>query len=104
MGKSPRKHGRRIGIKTSTESNNPLSKSGGYKAHIVGYEDVLYSYGTTNATAMFGMVKVKLVRYVSVQSWSGVMLVGNAMQKLARPTLTIPKLPSLTKEYEELED
>ena len=82
------------------ESNNPSGKSGGYEAPTVEYEDVLYLHGTTKTTALFGTMNTKFARYVSMQSWSGVMVAGKAMEKLVEPTLTKPTLPSPTKEYE----
>ena len=104
-GKSHRRRGRWSGVKSSAESNNPLSgSSGGYEAPTVGYEYALYSHGTTKAAAIFGMVNTKLAHYVSVQCWTGATITVKAMEKLAEPTLIAPKLPSLTKEYKESED
>ena len=104
MGRKPCRCSRRSASKTSAESNNPLSESGGYEAPTVGYEDILYSHSTTKVTALFGTVSTKFTRYVSVQIWSGATIVGKAMEKLVGPTLTKPTLPLLTKEYEVFED
>ena len=82
-------------IKKSTESNAPSNvTSGGYEAPTVGYKDVLYLHGTTKAAAEFGKANTRLARYVSVQSWSGAMIAGRAMENLAEPKLVKPTMPS----------
>ena len=91
----------RSASKALAESNNPVSESGGYEAPTAGYEDVIYSHDTMKNAALSGTVNTKLAHYVSVQSWSGAMIVGKAMEKLVEPTLTKPSLPSPTKEYKE---
>ena len=55
-------------------------------------------HSTTKAAALFVRVNTKIARYISVQLWSGVMITGKAMEKLGKPTLTDPTLPSPTKE------
>ena len=50
------------------------------------------------------MANTKLARYVSMQIWSGAKIAGKAMEKLVKPMLTKPTLPSLTKEYKVSED
>ena len=62
------------------------------------------SHGTAKATDMFRMVNTKVRCNISVQSWSGAMIAGRAMEKLDEPMLIVPKLPSPTKEYEDYED
>ena len=47
---------------------------------------------------------MKFARYVTMQSWSGSTITGKAMEKLVKPMLTDPNLPSLTDEYEEAKD
>ena len=96
MAKSSRpRRSKRGGNKTSSESNVPTNDSGGgYTAPTVGYEDILYSHGTTKAADLFGTVNTKLIHYISVQSWSGATIAGNAMEKLAEPTLIAPTLTS----------
>ena len=49
------------------------------------------------------MVNTKLARYVSVQSWGGVTIVGQAMKKLVESTLIKPTQPSPTEEFENME-
>ena len=66
----------------------------------VGYEYVIYLYGTIKAAALFGTVNTKLAHYVSIQGWSGATIAENAMEKLVESTLTEPTLPSPTEEYE----
>ena len=101
MGKKPRPKGQRGFNKKSTESNTPSNvTSGSYEAPTVGYEDVLYSHGTTKAAAEFGKVNMRLARYVSVQSWSGATIAGRAMENLAEPKLVEPTMPSLQEEFE----
>ena len=96
MGKKPRPNGHRGFVKKLTESNTPSNvTSGSYEAPTVGYEDVLYSHGTTKAAAEFGKVNTRLARYVSVQSWSGATIAGRAMETLAEPKLVKPTMPSL---------
>ena len=88
-------------IKKLTESNAPLNvTSGGYEAPTVGYEDVLYSHGTTKAAAEFRKVNTRLARYVSMQSWSGATIAGRAMENLAEPKLVEPTMPSSQEEFE----
>jgi hypothetical protein len=88
---------------SSTNSNPPMVSSGGYEAPTAGYEDVLYAHGTTKAAALIVTVNMKLARYVSVQSWGGATIAGQAMEKLAEPTLIEPARPSPTEEYENIE-
>ena len=101
MAKSSRpRRSKRGGNKTSSESNVSSNDSGGgYTAPTVGYEDILYSHGTTKAAAMFATVNTKLARYVSVQSWTGATIAGTAMEKLVEPTLSAPQIPSQDEEY-----
>ena len=101
MGKRRQQGGRRSA--SSTNSNPSSDKSGGYKAPTTGYEDVLYAHGTTKAAALFVTVNTKLARYVSVQSWGGATIAGQAMEKLAEPTLIEPTRPSLREEFENTE-
>ena len=102
MVKSPRRRGRRSGA-SSTNSNPSIDSSGGYKAPTVGYEDVLYAHGTTKAAALFVTVNTKLARYVSLQSWGGATIAGQAMQKLVEPMQIKPTQPSPTEEFENIE-
>ena len=101
MGKRRQQGGRRSA--SSTNTNPSSDKSGGYKAPTTGYEDVLYAHGTTKAAALFVTVNTKLARYVSVQSWGGATIAGQAMEKLAEPTLIEPTRPSLREEFENAE-
>ena len=88
---------------SSTNSNPSIDSSGGYKAPTAGYEDVLYAHGTTKAAALFVTVNTKLARYVSVQSWGGATIAGQAMEKLVELTLIEPTRPSPTKEFKNIE-
>ena len=99
----PRGRGARRSGASSTNSNPSSDSSGGYEAPTAGYEDVLYAHGTTKAAALFVMVNTKLARYVSVQSWGGATIAGQAMEKLVEPTLIKPTRPSPTKEFENTE-
>ena len=105
MGKKPRPKGQRGFVKKLTESNTPLNvTSGSYKAPTVGYEDVLYSHGTTKAAAEFGKVNTRLARYVSVQSWSGATIAGRVMENLVEPKLVEPTMPSLQEDFDKYKD
>ena len=97
----PHHHGRgaRRSGASSTNSNPSIDTSGGYETPTTGYEDVLYAHGTTKAAALFMTVNTKLARYVSVQSWGGATIAGQAMEKLVEHTLIEPTQPSPTKEY-----
>jgi hypothetical protein len=88
---------------SSTNSNPSIDSSGGYEVPTAGYEDVLYAHGTTKAAALFVTVNTKVARYVSVQSWGGATIAGQAMEKLVEPTLIKPTRPSPTEEFENIE-
>ena len=75
---------------SSTNSNPSSDKSGGYEAPTAGYEDVLYAHSTSKAAALFLTVNTNLSCYVSVQSWGGATIAGEAMEKLVEPTLIKP--------------
>ena len=102
MAKSPRRRGRWSGV-LLTKSSPSIDSSGCYVAPTAGYEDVLYAHGTTKAAALFVMVNTTLARYVSVQSWGGATILGQAIEKLVGPTQIEPTWPSPTKKIENIE-
>ena len=50
-----------------------------YRVPTVGYEDKVFSHGTTKAAATFTGVLTKLASMVSLQSWDGATTTGRAM-------------------------
>ena len=91
MGTSPRRRRRGAGKKTSSDAaGEPGDVSDAYQARTIGYEDVLYSHGTTKAAALFEKVNTKLARYVSMQSWTGATVAGRAMERMAEPEIVKP--------------
>ena len=70
--------------------NDASGRGYNYKAPTVGYADVLFAHGTPKAGVLFGTATTRLARYVSVQSWIGVTIMGKAMEDLADPPLIKP--------------
>ena len=73
-----------------------------YRAPSVGYEDQVFSHGTTKAAATFTVVLTKLARMVSLHSWAGDTIAGRAMEKLEEPTLIEPQATTMV--YTKTED
>ena len=73
-----------------------------YRAPTVGYEDQVFSHGTTKAAAMFTVVLTKLARMVSLQSWAGATIAGQAMEKLEEPKLIEPQATTMV--YTKIEE
>ena len=69
----------RDGSKAATNQRGLRGESAStanYRAPTVGYEDQVFSHGTTKAAAMFTAVLTKLARMVSLQSWAGARIAG----------------------------
>ena len=69
----------RGGSKASTNQRGSMGESAStanYRAPTVGYEDQVFSHGTTKAAAMFTAVITKLARMVLLQSWVGATIAG----------------------------
>ena len=63
-------------------STGEIASTANYCAPTVGYEDQVFSHGTTKAAATFTAVLTKLARMVSLQSWASATITGQAMEKL----------------------
>ena len=75
----------RDGSRASTNQKGSTGEStsaANYRAPTVGYEDQVFSHGTTKAAAIFTSVLTKLARMVSLHSWAGATIAGRAMEKL----------------------
>ena len=67
---------------------------GTFEAPTVGYQDAIYTQGTTKAAAGFGRVTIRLRRYVALQLWKGATVAGQAMENLSEPIFDEPDRPS----------
>ena len=94
MGKKNRYQ--RSGSTSGSTTSAPTPKTGGssFRAPTSGYEDVIFSFGSAKDAATFEEVRVKLSRYVTVQSWRGATVAGTAMEDMMEPDLPAPVRPS----------
>ena len=91
---SRRSRSRRDRDKPSSEKDSMGEDDGTFEAPTVGYQDAIYTHGTTKATAGFGRVTIRLRRYVALQSWKGATVAGQAMENLSEPIFDEPNRPS----------
>ena len=83
-------------------STGESASTANYRAPAVGYEDQVFSDGTTKTAATFTAVLTKLARMVSLQSWAGATIAGQAMEKLEEPKLIKPQATAMV--YTKMEE